>query len=136
MTPNLTPNHKHAYRTRVKSMALPEMYISMFCLCSGCLRHSDSQCVAFTPSLCSRCVTVLRRCAHGAPRCSFQAVVVLTVCRGAPTSSPAPSAQGGSRKLRQFKPSLCSRCVTVLLQGHPPHRHRLAHASSGKLVEA
>ena len=68
--------------------------------------------------------------------CCFHAVSVLTVRRGAPTSSPAPSAQGGSHKLRQFKPSLCSRCLTVLLQALPPHRHRVAHTSSGKLVDA
>ena len=27
--------------------------------------------------------------------------------------------------------SLCSRCVAVLLQAHPPHPHKDAHASSG-----
>ena len=52
-----------------------------------------------------------RHCAHGASRCS---VIVLTVRHGVP-----------------FKPSLCSQRVAVLLQAHPPHRHRVAHASSG-----
>ena len=85
-----------------------------FCCWQGCLRNRHFRCVAITPSLCSR-VTVLRHCAHGASRCSFQAVIVLTVRRGVPTSSPAPSAQGGSRKLGQFKPSLCSRCSFIVL---------------------
>ena len=75
------------------------------------------------PSLCSRCVTVFlssRHCAHSASRCSYkltrpigtgwltqvqaiQSVNVLTVGHGAPASSPAPSAQGGSRKFRQTR---------------------------------
>ena len=71
-------------------------------------------------------LTVLRHCARGASRCSFQTVIVLAVRRGAPTSSltqvraiqaiivltvrhgavtssPAPSAQGGSGKVRQTR---------------------------------
>ena len=52
----------------------------------------------------SMCCCLLSRCS----------VIVLPVRHGVP-----------------FKPSLRSRCVAVLLHAHPPHRHRVAHASSG-----
>ena len=75
------------------------------------------------PSLCSLCVTVFLQslhCVHGASQCSYkltrpigtrwftqvqaiQAVIVLTVVQCAPASSPAPSAQGGSRKFRHIR---------------------------------
>ena len=78
-----------------------------FCMC----RAEGSQGVPKVSRTVTNVLLSRRDCAHGA---SLWSVIVLTVRHGVP-----------------FKPSLCSRCVAVLLQAHPPHRHRVAHASSG-----
>ena len=48
----------------------------------------------------------------------------------------APGYPQGIAKVPQDAPKMPPGCVTVVLQTHPPHQHRLAHASSGKLVHA
>ena len=83
---------------------------NFFCMC----RAEGSQGAPKVSRTVPNVLLSRRHCAQGASRCSFQAVIVLIARRGAPTSSPAPSAQGGSRKFRQFKPSLCSRCSVIV----------------------
>ena len=64
-------------------------------------------------------------------RCCPKVFILLTVRLGALISSPDQVAPGTVILDVLLSRRHCAHDVAVLLQAHPPHRHRVAHASSG-----